>query len=400
MAVNNGEFTQASTLINALYKQATGQTAIAGVNMSDFISVANEVKKLPTNQILTAMGQVMRKTLFAVRPYKNKFDFLAVTDEQWGGIVRKFSMIARDPAEADTTIFKPAASTTPLADGDSVDPWVINKPKLFQSNFYGANVYQKSITRFEKQLRDSLSSPAEFLRFWSMVMTEIDNEIEGDKEAVSRATMINFIAAKLDGDTDNVIHCLTEYNDQTGSELTAEDVFKDTNLVPFTKWLYARINDLSGFLTNRTTKYHMNVTGKPIVRHTPVDKQVALINTSIYNKIRTNVLSAVYNQDKMKTVDFKTVDFWQSIDTPYGINATPTYLNTADGTVKTASAPVVQSLVLGVLYDKDAMGINTMYQSMRSSEVNPRGEYMNLFYHYTVQAWVDMTENGLVFVLD
>jgi len=400
MAVNNGEMTQAYTLINSLYQQATGQSAIAGAAMTDYITVANEVKKLPTNQILTAMGQVMSRSIFSIRPYSNKFDFMAVSDDKWGGIVRKFNMIARDPAEADTTIFKQGTPGTALADGDSVDQWKINKPKILQTNFYGANVYQKSITRFEKQLRDALSSPAEFNQFWSMVMTEINNEIEGDKEAVARAVLLNYITGKIDGDTSNVIHCLTEYNDQTGQELTAADVFTDTNLVPFTKWLYARINTLSSFMTNRTTKYHMNIANKPVIRFTPANKQKCLLNTQIMNDVQTTVLSSVYNLDKMQTLDFRKIDFWQSIDTPYGVKATPTYLNVADGSVKTAASEVVKSNVLGIIYDTDAFGINNKYESMRATEVNAAGEYSNMFWHYTVRAWNDFTENGLILLLD
>lgn len=403
--VNTGVAVQGKALINALFNQLTGKTDIAATNTGDFVSVALAVKQYPANEVFEGMSKVMGRAIFEVRPYQNKFDFIRVTDDRWGAITRKYSVASVDPAEDDTTIFKPGAPTTPLANGDSVDPWVINKGgEILELRILGEVVWQTHITRFEKQLMTALASPAEFVQFWNMVLTEVNNNIQGEHEALARATIINFIGGKIDGDPDNVIHCITKYKDETGDDtVTAENVYEDIHFVPFVKWLYAYINTLSGYMTNRTALYHMPIAGKTILKHTPVASQRCLMLSKFANAIKTNVLSSVFNKDEMKTVDYTTVDFWQSIKTPYGISIPAqgvSYPNPTDGSKKTNTNAITQSGVIGMLYDVDALATNIRWDSVNASTLNPRGLYSNIFWHMTKRAINNFDENAVVLLLD
>ena len=60
---------------------------------------------------------------------------------------------------------------------------------------------------------------------------------------------------------------------------------------------------------------------------------------------------------------------------------------------------MVQSLVMGILYDREAMGtFKKKYKSL-TSPVNAAGQYYNVFYHMITMYYNDLTENAVVFLL-
>ena len=383
-------FNQCATLLNAINQQATGRTDITPTTTADFISMATTVLNTGYDPVINAISQVLSRTVFSVRPYSRKFKGLFMDSQRWGNHVRKLQVIDKNAEEDDRL---------KLVDGESVDQQRVNKPSVLQTNFYGANVYQRSVTIFRDQLDSAFSSPAEFGRFISMVMQNVSDLMEQDHENMARLTLGNFIAAKLTADTGNVIHLVTEYNGVTGLTLTSETVKQPENFVPFMKWAYARIKTISGLMTERSVKYHMNIEGKPISRHTPRERQKLYMYAADVNEIEASVLSSVYHDGYLKDMDYETVSYWQSIDTPMSINIKPSYINSA-GAVVTAAENVVKSNILGVLFDEEAAGITTVNTWSAPAPFNARGGYTNTFWHYTDRYFNDLTENGAVFLLD
>lgn len=293
-------------------------------------------------------------------------------------------------------LFRSDDDREPLADGASVDPWVINKPKVLQTNFYGFTKYQRHITIFKDQLDVAFSSPAEFGRFISGVMTNMMNQLEQIKEAEARNCLINFIAGKAAGDAGNVINVLQAYKDETGTALTPATMYADENYIPFMKWLYAYINGLTQLIAERTQDFHINVTGKEVMRHTPADKLKAYMSARAMNAIDSIGLPSIFGADRLKMIDFEPVVYWQNIKDREKIVATPTVLK-ADGTLEKKNQTTVENII-GVLFDEEALGITRKSEWMQSTGMNPRGGYENIFYHFSVAMWNDFTENGIVLV--
>lgn len=387
---SNLTFNQCATLLNAINAQATGRNDIAPTNTAEFISMATTTLAAGYDPVINAISQVLSKTVFSVRPYNRKFKGLFMDSQQWGNHIRKLQVVDRD-AESDNRMT--------LEDGAAVDQQTVKKPTVVQTNFYGANVYQRSITIFRDQLDCAFSGPDEFGRFVSMLMQNISDQMEQDHENMARLCLTNFIGAKLKADTGNIIHLVTEYNDVTGLSLDSDTVKKPENFVPFMKWAYSRIKTISGLLSERSVKYHMNISGKPISRHTPKERQKLYMYAANVNEVEASVLSSVYHDGYLKGLDFETVSFWQAIDTPMGINVTPSYINETGETV-TAAEAVTQSNILGVLFDEEAVGITTVNQWSAPAPFNAKGGYQNTFWHYTDRYYNDLTENGVVFLLD
>lgn len=379
-----------AVILNDIVSQATGKTAITTVSTADFVSVANTAAGISTDQLLDAITQTLSRTIFSIRPYSRKFKGLYMDNLRFGNHTRKLNI-------ADSDWDKDGRYD--LIDGSSVDDQIVRKPKVLQTNFYGQNIYSRQITIFKDQLNVALQNEQEFQRFITMVMTNASDLIEQAHEATARMTLANFIGGKVKGDAGNVIHLVTKYNDVAGTTLTADTVKQPENFVPFMKWATGYIKTVSDWMTERTQKFHINVTGKEISRHTPYNKQKLYLYSEELNNIDASVMTSIFNDSYLKMADHEKVGFWQNIDSPDGINVKASYID-ATGSVVSDAEGTATSNIFGVLFDEEAVGITTYGEWSAPSPFNARGGYSNIFWHFNDRYYNDFTENGVVFLLD
>lgn len=394
MAVNELGFNQLATILNAIQQQATGQSGPVATDTSSFVTVGQTVLKTGYEPMLNAISQVLGRTIFSIRPYDRKFKGLEVDSQRWGNHVRKITPLDK-PFEEDDRI--------KLVDGQSIDPFVVNKPDAIQTNFYGENVYQKSLTLFRDQLDTAFQGPEQFGSFVSMIMQNASDLIEQAHEDMARMTLANLIGAKkiyqdtVDTAGTHVVNLLTEYNSYAGTTLTAATVKQPANFEPFIKWAYAFIKTVSDKMTERSNLYHYNF-GENIARHTPKRDQRLFIYSPEINNVEASVLSSVFHPDEVSNkIDItERVNFWQGIKSGGAINVTPSYVN-ALGASTTGAA---QSLdyVFAVLMDREAAGV-TMVNQWSDSIWNPRGGYSNLYWHFTDRYFNDFSENAVIFII-
>lgn len=396
---NDLSFDQLSTVLTEIINQATGVNNIAPLNTASFVSAAQMALKTGYDPLTTAISQVLSRTIFSVRPYTRKFKGLNVSNQRYGNHVRKLLSIDK-PFEDDDRL-KPT-------DGESIDQYKVNKPKVLQTNFYGANVYQKSVTIYKDQLDCAFSSPDEFASFISMVMQNASDMIEQAHEETARATINNLISgiyaaetvgtgntmAKSNGGK-RAINLLTLYNQTNGGTLKVNDIFKAANFESFVKFAFSTINTLADLMTDRNTLFSSQLTNYTVIRHTPKDRMKFYLYTDLVNKINSEVYSTVFNPDFLKLVDFERVNFWQSALNPSQIQNKPVMLN-KDGTLNTVGAVNIEN-VFGVLFDEEAAGYTTVNEWSQPTPFNARGGYYNQFWHFTDRYWNDFTENAIVF---
>ena len=208
---------------------------------------------------------------------------------------------------------------------------------------------------------------------------------------------VSYIDAK--NNADEVIHVLSEYNAKTGLNLDAKTVYQPENYASFVKWLNARIATVSEMMTERSVKFHTNITDKEVMRHTPLEKQKVYLYKPFQEEIKSMALSGLYHDSYINLTDFEGVNYWQSIDSPMAIKSNPTYLK-EDGTLENAKETVETEKLLGVIFDRDALGYTVVKHTIASTPLNAKGLYYNTWYHFTDKYWNDFTENGVVLLLD
>ena len=390
MGVNTMSFEDASAILNNIRKQVTGETnTIAPLTTADFVSVATTVLQAGYDPVLNAITQMVSRTIFSIRPYNRKFGGIKMDSEQWGAIVRKLSIADKD-FDNDVRFV--------LTDGQSEDMYVVNKPNILQTNFYGQNVYEKNYTIFKDQLDNAFSSPAEFGRFMAMVVQNTADMIEQAHESIARMTIGNFIGGKVAA-SNSVVHLITEYNADTGSSVTATTVFAPANFGDFCKWMFAKLATITSLMTERSLEYQINITGKEIARHTPYEMQKVYIYAPIMNALKARVLADTFHPEFIDYSDIESVNYWQNIEDPMSLDVTPSYMDTT-GAIVTAAEQNISEKLVGVIFDKDALGFTTVNEWSATTPLNAKGGYWNTFHHFTERWYNDFTEKGVVLLLD
>lgn len=402
MSVNTMTFQQIATVLNSIVHQATGQNTITPTNTAEFVSVANTALSLGNDVVMNAISSVLARTIFAIRPYSAKFVGLEKDLPRWGAYMRKLSIADSDWADDEAykyPVAYDASENPPTGDGLIVDQWKIKKPNILQTNFYGASVFGDHITIFEDQLESAFRGPEELGSFLSMIMTNMSNRIEMARDGIARGLVANMIGALVtENDANRVVHLLTEYNAQTGLTLTAQSVYAPDNFPAFMKWVYSRVAQISDLMTENSLMYQTVITGKPVLRHTPVQNQKIYLYSPARHQMDARVLADTYHDTYLRYADVESVNYWQSIKTPDAVNVSPVYTSTA-GAVVNGDA-VSKAGIFGLIFDEDAMGYALLDRRMIPTSVNASGVYRNLWWHFKGKVFQDNTEKAVVLLLD
>lgn len=414
-SVNSFTTQQAATLINEVYKEATGNEALDTLASQDFVSVAQAALKTGVDPVLGAISKVLARTLFSIRPYDAKFKGIEVDEQAYGAITRKLYPIDDPAFETDERLL------TGLSDGDAVDMYKLHKPKVLQLNFYGETVFQKHLTVFKDQLDLAFSSAEEFARFLAMVMQAASNEIEQAIENMARMAIGNLVNGIIASDAagysvgsgNRHIQLITAYNTYFGYSAGNPDatppVAADAGYIPdlataidtpkFWKWAYAYLGKKIEMMGNRTELFHTALSDKPISKQTSRDKMNIWVLSDIHRYFDTFALAGTYHDDYLSVDGVEDVSFWQSARTPDTIKNKPTYLKN-DGTLIEADSAVTTDKLAMVVADKEAVGITRVNQWEASTPFNAAGGYTNLYWHWTIRYWNDFVENAMVVTLD
>ena len=390
MSVNAMNFEQAGTLLAAINAQATGKTALAKIsNIGDFVSLAQNTIRVGYDPIMSAIGQVLERTIFSVRPYSRRFAGLERTNDEWGAVTRKISYADKALKEKNEAWpYITSGTETQLDDGKVVDPYIIWKPDVLETRFYGSSVWEGQYTIFRRQLDVAFSGPAEFSAFMSGLMTHFTNEREMWLENMTRTALLNLIAGKL---------AMAAQSTPIGAEgvIDLGDIFNETDPDDYNDLIrraYATIDKTSRKMESRSALYQQP-TGKDIFRHTPVADQKIYIAADLMADIKARTLSTTYNDNWLQLADHEEVDFWQAIGSPMQINATGSFYNFATQQVVSED---VTGTIAGVMFDRDACGYNLYQNTVEPTPFNPRGEYYNLFAHTRARLYNDFSEKVVV----
>ena len=384
---------QIYAIVNEVAQQAMGTNAIAVVDNTGLIALGNTVlsSDATKNNFINALTDRIGRTIVSFREYHSHFPDFERDSIEWGNILQKLK-IAMPNAEEDQSYN--------LVDGTSVDQYKINKAKVNQLLFTSETPWQTHITVHLEALEKAFIDTSAMGAFISGMFGEVQNRIELAMENLSMACVNNYIGeviTRKEERPSRIINLVTEYKDKTGVDHTKTplNALDDEN---FLKFVIRRINSLSSTLEYMTVNLY-NDTGIYVdegisgtyTRHTPKSEQKLMLFIDLVNALKTNINSKAFNMEQVAIdIPFMTVPFWQSMQTPSGINIKPT---------STPTKPVVQSLVMGILYDREAMGTFKKKYNSITSPINAAGQYYNVFYHMLTMYYNDLTENAVIFLL-
>lgn len=402
MSANQMEIEDVYQFLNAIHAQVTGNAVLGAVSPENYISVASEIMQRGTDVVYDTLMNTIAKTVFSTRPYSRQFGGIIVDNLKWGGIVRKIQF-------GDTDAVADSAFSGLPADGQSVDHFIINRGDVSETRYYGSAEYQDVMTVFRDQLINAFSGPEQLGSFIAAKANEINNKWVQWTEDLARGLVLNAFAAKLEiygpqfPTKRHVLHLITMYNTDTGSNVTLTDVIAGAQAKPFWEYVRAKIRTLQRGFTNRNVMHYENLQGHNIVRHTPYDKQKVYLSSYYMDLMETSTLTEAFNNDYLKYADYEGVSYWQSPLSPTSYKLQGwTYLNIATGEYSdyVAEDAVTSDVILGIVFDEDFMNINIKDTIVQNTPMNARGLYYNTWLTAHAQYCQDFTEKCCVLLLD
>ena len=381
---------QIYTIVNEVNAEAFGSTDVDVIDAQGLVSLGDTVLSSSTNTeaFLNTLVQRIGRTIVSFRQYRNKLGDMVVNDFEWGAILQKLRVHLTE-AEAD-----PAYS---LTDGQSVDPWVINKPDVEQKLFVSRTPYMFSVTIARKQLREAFLSESAMAAFIGAVFGQVRNSIEIALENLGRTCINNMIGeftpgTHTGGETTTLNHevalCTlynTEmgYTDQDPGYVTDETALQNAD---FLRFAISVIKTYSDNMTDMSVLYNDG----SIETFTPREDQRLKILTSFQRRLETVVQYSAFHEEMVALDGYAVVNFWQSAQDPSYIMVE----RASDG------AQIIKTHIVGVLYDRDALGMYRRDEDVLTTPVNTRGLYYNTHYH-SMQLWFnDTSENFVYFTLN
>ena len=408
-------------LINQIAREATGQNdTLQAIDSSSFVSVGETILATGTENVLNAISRVVGRTFMAVRPYNAPLILInAVNSGLFTERMRKISFYSKDAQASgafNTDLYTQHGAgldngVNRIVNG-SISPvgglpnmWEQNPAIPLEVNFSGRDVWDDSITVYEVQLQNAFRSEQTFSSFMAGIMTEKGNDIESQKEAFNRMTLLNYIAGIYDmGISTQVVDLKAAFNTKFGTSYTSAQLLS-TYLKEFTQFFVSTYKTISDRMVLRSKLYHWSpdktiggVTYS-LLRHTPRDRQRALLYGPLFNDAEAQVMSGIFNPEYLDIGRFEKVQYWQAISDPMKIDITPAIPNKNDPTSQTAGTRVQLDNVIGLLFDEDALMVDYQMDSAYSTPIESRKLYRNVWYHFSKNAINDFTENAVLFIL-
>src|SRR5699024_9987240 len=216
--------------------------------------------------------------------------------------------------------------------------------------------------------KESFSSTTQLNGFISMLQTSVENSLTVKLDNLIMKTINNMIAETIQADTTGVkaVNLLETYNTKTGATLTVEKAITDADFIRYASYIISVYKDRLGKISTL-----FNVGGK--ARFTP-SSELHLVLLSDFAKASDTFLeSDTIHNEKVSLPKFETVPYWQGSGTDFDL----TSISKID--VKTKSGTVSQDGILGVMFDRQALGVSNLDKRVTSS-YNAKAEFYTNYY--------------------
>lgn len=370
---------QIYSIVNDVCEQTMGESALQATDTASLVAMGNAILSSSTNTeaFIDTLVQRIGRTMISYRPYKSKLGLMAVSDMTMGAIMQKIKV--KMPTAVEDV-------TTQLIDGQSIDQYIVSKPRATQKLFVKRTPYTFYITIQKKWLREAFASETAMGSFIAAIYGEVENKLELSQENLARLCMANFMAT-ISTDTNRVINLVTDYNTATGESVTAASALYDE---AFLRYALGRMNNISKKMETMSVLYNDGTE----TRHTPKSDQRFVSLVDFQTALETQVQWAAFHEEYVKKQNGIEVPYWQAAQSPMNINL----VIESDDPEQEESTTL--SNIVAFIHDRDALGTYRKEVEVATTPLNARGLYTNQFWHMNDLYFNDITENGVIFTLN
>ena len=376
------KITQVKDLVNNAIKETNGSSTLLKEDLSNVVDVGSEI--FGTDSVDNFVKKLVDRvgyTVFNARVYQGSVPSILMSSWEFGSVMEKVETEIPTATENDSWN---------LQDGQSYNQDTFYQPKV-SAKFYNSRVtFDIPLSFTEMQVKSAFNSANELNSFISMLVTSVQNAMTVNIDNLITRTINNMTAFTLNGKNNNrAVNLLTVYNTKTGEKLTAAKALTDSNFIKFAN---QQIMLTQGRFSKLSTLF--NEGGKQ--RFTPKDEQHLVLLDDFASASKVYLESDTYHDSNVSLQGYETVPYWQGSGTSYDFADT----SKIDVSITVSSKPteVIQSGIIGVLFDTNAVGVSCMNQRVTSA-YNARAEFYTNFTKFDAGFFNDLNENFVVFYI-
>lgn len=372
-------------IINPITQEILGETAVVNEDLSNIIDIGTEIfNATDVDNYVKSLVNHIGRVIFVNRPYSGSAPSVLMDGWEYGSVLEKISAELPEATENESW---------ELENGTSYDPNIFYKPTVSAKFFNKRVTFEIPMSFTERQVRESFSNAGQLNGFLSMLYNAVDKSMTVKIDSLIMRTINNMIGETLydfntagtyTGTGVRAVNLLKLYNDDKGTELTAEKAIKDPNFIRFSSYIM-------GLYMERLTKISslFNIGGKD--RFTPRDMLHVILLSDFAKASDAFSQSDTFHNEFVTLPKGEIVPFWQGSGTDYSFNSVSSInIKTASNNTVTASG------ILGVMFDRDALGVTNLDRRV-TTNYNPKAEFYSNWYKFDAGYFNDTNENFVVF---
>ena len=373
-------------LMNSVTREVLGEEAVVNEDLSNVVDIGTALFNASAiDAYVKSLVNHIGKVIFVNRPYSGSVPSVLMDGWEFGSVLEKISADIPEATENESW---------ELENGTSYDPNIFYKPSVTAKFFNSKVTFEVPMSFTEKQVKQSFSSAEQLNGFLSMLYNAVDKSMTIKIDSLVMRTINNMIAETIYADYQGAststksgvraVNLLKLYNDKFNTSLTAEAAVTNPEFVRFASYTLGLYSDR---LSKISTLF--NVEGKE--RFTSADYLHVVLLSDFAKAADAYLQSDTYHNEFTKLPNAETVPYWQASGTSYDFDS----VSKID--VKTASNNTVsQTGILGVMFDRDALGVTNLDRRV-TTNYNPKAEFYSNWYKFDAGYFNDLSENFVVF---
>ena len=375
--------TQIHEILNTVTSEILGREDVIKEDLSNMVDVGNEIIDL--DKVDNYVGKLVHhigKVEFNNQVYKGKAPSVLLDSWEFGSILQRIDAELPEATENDTWN---------LIDGKDYNPNIFHQPKVSSKFFDSKVTFDIPVSFAEKQVKGSFSNSNQMNGFLTMITNNVENSLTIKLDSLIMRTINNYIGNVLLSKNENSsINLLKKYNEHTGNSLKVDKALSDADFLRYSNFM---INTYIDRITRISTLFNI---GKR-ERFTDSENSNLILLTDYVNSSNVFLQSDVRHNEFTGLNNFDTVPYWQGSGKNYSFkDISSINVSVNDGT-KT-SKTIEQSGILGVLFDKRALGVSNLDKRV-TTNYNPKAEFYTNFYKADSGYYNDFNQNFIVFYI-
>lgn len=389
--------TQLHTLVNQVTKEILGENVLVAEDLSNIVDIgAAIVDAEQVDNYVKKLVNHIGKVIFTDRLYAGGAPSVMIDAWEFGSILQK---VTAELPEAE------ANDGWGLINGTDYTPNKFYQPTVTTKFFNSKVTFDIAMSFTEKQVKESFSNREQLNGFISMLTTAVENSMTVKLDALIMRTINNMVghtlyaslwdieAVAMDytGTDVKAVNLLKLYNDTVSVDnaLTVDTALSNPDFIRFATYTIAMYSDRMAKISTL-----FNVEGKE--RFTPKDKQRIVLLSDFSKASDTFLASNTFNADKVALPSHDSIPYWQGSGLSYSLSDTSKIMvKVKDGD---ETATIETSGVLGVMFDRDALGVCNTDRRV-TTNYNPKAEFYTNFYKFDASYFNDLSENFVVFFM-